>query len=184
LPVAANFKYGYAQQGNLTIERAFSNSWKVSVGYQFTRGHSPESASRHQFDRSPAAVTERIERRTFRAEREQSVTVVVPSGAPNSCVNQGSGSIFLIAPGALGQGFAAPNCNAAAAVGFVGTPAYFNFFRPSGPNPSFAVATPGRLRHTGGIGAACGISDGLRSSGAVQQRRLRNSRMRARGTTR
>jgi hypothetical protein len=53
-------------------------------------------------------------------------------------VSTGSGSIFLIAPGALGQGFAAPNCNPAAVVGFVGTPAFFNFFRPSGPNPSFA----------------------------------------------
>ncbi|HEX8879824.1 MAG TPA: hypothetical protein VF749_07335, partial [Candidatus Acidoferrum sp.] len=66
------------------------------------------------------------------------LTVAVPTGAPNSCVNQGSGSIQLIAPGVLGQGFAANNCPAAAAVGFVGTPAFFNFFRPSGPNPSFA----------------------------------------------
>src|SRR5256885_3603321 len=53
------------------------------------------------------------------------------------------GSIFLIAPGALGQGFAAASCNPAAAVGFVGTPAFFNFFRPSGPNPSFAGLVPG-----------------------------------------
>jgi hypothetical protein len=60
-------------------------------------------------------------------------------------VNQGSGSIFLIAPSALGQGFAAPNCNPAAAVGFVGTSAFFNFFRPSGPNPSFAgLVAPGQ----------------------------------------
>jgi len=43
----------------------------------------------------------------------------------------------------LGQGFAAPNCNPAAGVGFVGTPAFFNFFRPSGPNPSFAAAAGG-----------------------------------------
>src|SRR5207245_11147194 len=38
LPVAANFKYGYAQQGNLTIERQISKSWKMSVGYQYTKG--------------------------------------------------------------------------------------------------------------------------------------------------
>src|SRR5262249_19503215 len=38
LPVSADFKYGYAQQANLTIERALSNSWKVSLGYQYTRG--------------------------------------------------------------------------------------------------------------------------------------------------
>ena len=142
LPVAANFKYGYAQQGNLTIERALSNSWKVSVGYQFTKGiHLNRPVDVNSTD--PQLLSENA----FRAAASglgvsNPVTVVVPSGAPNSCVNQGSGSIFLIAPGALGQGFAAPNCNAAAAVGFVGTAAYFNFFRPSGPNPSFAAATP------------------------------------------
>src|SRR5205085_9895990 len=38
LPVAANFKFGYAQQGNLTIERDLAPSWKLSVGYQYTRG--------------------------------------------------------------------------------------------------------------------------------------------------
>src|SRR5207245_2402591 len=38
LPVAANFKYGHAQQGNLTIEHQISKSWKMSVGYQYTKG--------------------------------------------------------------------------------------------------------------------------------------------------
>jgi len=49
----------------------------------------------------------------------------------------------LIAPGALGLGFAgSPSC-AGAPVGYVGTPAVFNYFRPSGPNPSFANAYGG-----------------------------------------
>jgi hypothetical protein len=163
LPVAANFKYGYAQQGNLTIERALSNSWKLSVGYQYTRGihlnrpvdinsTDPQLLSQNAFNAAVSGLGV-----------SNPVTVVVPSGAPNSCVNQGSGSIFLIAPGALGQGFAAPNCNAAAAVGFVGTPAYFNFFRPSGPNPSFAAATPGgygtqvALAHLAGYPTGFGV---------------------------
>jgi len=38
LPVDAKFKYGYGQQGNLTIEREITGSWKMSVGYQYTRG--------------------------------------------------------------------------------------------------------------------------------------------------
>ena len=38
LPVAKNFRFGYAQQGNLTIEREIAGSWKISVGYQYTRG--------------------------------------------------------------------------------------------------------------------------------------------------
>jgi hypothetical protein len=77
-------------------------------------------------------------------------------------VNTSTGSIFLIAPGALGQGFAAANCNPAAAVGFVGTPAFFNFFRPSGPNPSFAAAAGGygtevALAHLAGYPTGFGV---------------------------
>jgi len=143
LPVAANFKYGYAQQGNLTIEREIARTWKFSVGYQYTRGThlnrpvdinstDPKLLSQNAFNAAASGLGV-----------SNPVTVVVPSGAPNSCVNTGTGSIFLIAPGALGQGFAAPNCNPAAQVGFVGTPAFFNFFRPSGPNPSFAAAAGG-----------------------------------------
>lgn len=139
LPLSANFKYGYAQQGNLTIEREIAGSWKMSVGYQYTRGihlnrpvdvnsTNPKLLDQNAFNAAASGLSV-----------SNPITVVVPSGTANTCVNQGSGSIFLIAPGALGKGFAAPNCNPAAAVGFVGTPAFFNFFRPSGPNPSFAL---------------------------------------------
>jgi hypothetical protein len=142
LPVDAKFKYGYAQQGNLTIERQIAGSWKMSVGYQYTRGihlnrpidvnsTDPKLLAQNAFNAAVSGLTV-----------SNPVTVVVPSGAPGSCVNQGSGSILLIAPGALGQGFGAPNCNTPT-IGFVGTPAFFNFFRPSGPNPSFAGAVPG-----------------------------------------
>jgi len=163
LPVDAKFKYGYAQQGNLTIEREIAGSWKMSVGYQYTRGihlnrpvdvnsTDPQLLAQNAFNAAASGLSV-----------SNPVTVVVPSGAPNSCVNQGSGSIFLIAPGALGQGFAAPNCNPAAAVGFVGTPAFFNFFRPSGPNPSFAAAVPGgygtlvALAHVAGYPTGFGV---------------------------
>jgi hypothetical protein len=158
LPVDAKFKYGYGQQGNLTIEREIAGSWKMSVGYQYTRGihlnrpvdvnsTDPKLLAQNAFNAAASGLSV-----------SNPVTVVVPSGAPNSCVNQGSGSIFLIAPGALGQGFAAPNCpfNTPAQIGFVGTPAFFNFFRPSGPNPSFTAAVPGgygtlvALAHTAG----------------------------------
>jgi hypothetical protein len=143
LPVAKNFVYAYAQQANLTIEREIAGSWKFSVAYQWTRGlhlnrpldinsTDPKLLAQNAFNAAASGLSV-----------SNPLTVVVPSGAPNSCVNQGSGSIFLIAPGALGQGFAAANCNPAAAVGFVGTPAFFNFFRPSGPNPSFAGLVTG-----------------------------------------
>src|SRR5690348_637620 len=38
LPVARNFEFGVAQQANLTIERQIAGSWKISVGYQYTKG--------------------------------------------------------------------------------------------------------------------------------------------------
>jgi hypothetical protein len=143
LPVAANFKYGYAQQGNLTIEREITSSWKMSVGYQFTRGiHLNRPVDVNSTDPKLLAQNA-LNALASGLSVSNPVTVVVPSGAPNTCVNQGNGSIFLIAPGALGKGFAAPNCNTLAAVGFVATPAFFNFFRPSGPNPSFQAAAGG-----------------------------------------
>ena len=145
LPVAKNFVYGYAQQANLTVEREIAGSWKFSLGYQWTRGlHLNHAQDVNSTD--PRLLAQNM----FNAvasglSPSQPLAVVVPGGAPNTCVNTGSGSIFLIAPSALGQGFAAPNCPTAASVGFVGTSAFFNFFHPSGPNPSFAsLVAPGQ----------------------------------------
>jgi hypothetical protein len=145
LPLGKDFVYGYANQANLTIEREIAGSWKFSLGYQRSRGvHLNHAQDVNSTD--PRLLAQNM----FNAVASglsvsQPLAVVVPGGAPNTCVNQGSGSIFLIAPSALGQGFAAPNCNPAAAVGLVGTAAFFNFFRPSGPNPSFAgLVAPGK----------------------------------------
>jgi hypothetical protein len=145
LPLAKNFVYGYANQFNLTVEREIAGSWKFSLGYQRSRGlHLNHAQDVNSTD--PRLLAQNM----FNAvasglSPSQPLAVIVPSGAPNTCVNMGSGSIFLIAPSALGQGFAAPNCNPAAAVGFVGTAPFFNFFRPSGPNPSFAgLVAPGQ----------------------------------------
>jgi hypothetical protein len=145
LPLSKNFVYGYANQANLTIEREIAGSWKFSLGYQWTRGlhlNRPQDVN----STDPKLLVQNA----FNAAASglsvgNPLTVVVPTGAPNSCVATTTGSIFLIAPGALGQGFAAANCNPAALVGFVATPAFFNFFRPSGPNPSFAgLVAPGQ----------------------------------------
>lgn len=138
LPIAKNFVYAYAHQANLTVEREIAGSWKFSLAYQWTRGlhlnrpidlnsTDPKLLAQNAFNAAASGISV-----------SNPLTVAVPSGAPGTCVNQGSGSISLVAPGVLGQGYAANGCPAAAAVGFVGTPAFFNFFRPSGPNPSFA----------------------------------------------
>lgn len=76
------------------------------------------------------------------------------------CVNTSTGSINLIAPGILGVGFAVPNC-AAAPVGFIGTPAVFNYFRPSGPNPSFQSLVPGGYSTLVGLAQSAGYPTGF-----------------------
>jgi hypothetical protein len=46
-------------------------------------------------------------------------------------------------PGVMGEGFpGSANCSTQP-IGVIGTPAFFNFFRRSGPNPSFAASFPG-----------------------------------------
>ncbi len=161
LPVAKNFVYAYAHQANLTIEREIAGSWKFSLAYQWTRGlHLNRPQDLNSTD--PKLLAQNF----FNAAASglsvsNPLTVVVPSGTANTCVSTGSGSMFLIAPGALAQGFAAAGCNPAAAVGFVGTPAFFNFFRPSGPNPSFAGLVPGGYATQVGLATLAGYPKGF-----------------------
>jgi hypothetical protein len=142
LPLSKNFVYGYAHQANLTIEREIAGSWKFSLGYQWTRGlhlNRPQDVN----STDPKLLVQNA----FNAAASglsvgNPLTVVVPSGTANTCLATGpASSIFLVAPSALAEGFAGSNsCAPANFVGFIGTPAFFNFFRPSGPNPSFATA--------------------------------------------
>jgi hypothetical protein len=147
LPVASNFKYGYAEQANLTVEQAISNSLKFSASYQYSKGihlnrpvdinsTNPVLLDQNAFNAAASGLSV-----------SNPITVVVPSGS--GCVNTSTGSIAIIAPGALGIGYAAPGCTPAAQVGYIGTPAFFNFFRPSGPNPSFAAAAGGYANQVG-----------------------------------
>jgi hypothetical protein len=139
LPTAANFKYGYATQANLTIERELGDGYKLSVAYVFTKG-THQNRPRNVNVSSPVLLTQNDVNavKSGLVNSATSITVQVPTGAVGSCQpTPFGGSIGLIAPGALGVGFNAPGC-ASAPVGYVGTPAVFNFFTPSGPNPSFA----------------------------------------------
>src|SRR5438046_3484566 len=108
LPLGKNFVYGYARQANLTIEREIAGSWKFSVGARSTRGlhlnrpqdvnsTDPHLLAQNAFNAAASALSV-----------GNPLTVVVPSGAPNSCANTSTGSILPIAPGALGQAYAEP----------------------------------------------------------------------------
>src|ERR1700676_1033616 len=143
LPIAANFQYGYAEQGNLTIEPEIAGSWKFSLGYQYTRGlhlhrpvdvnsTNPQLLAQNAFNAGAAGITV-----------SNPVTVAVPSN--DIAAGPGHCGLHLIAPQVLGVLNACPGPLAALNGQFVGTPAFFNFFRPSGPNPSFAgLVAPGQ----------------------------------------
>ena len=158
LPVAKNFQYGYAQQANLTIERVLSGTWKMSAGYQWTRGiHLNRPVDINSTD--PVLLTNNLLKADATGLTFPSpLTVAVPSTFNGACpggipvynvtssTGQPLGSIAFatptgqaLAPGVLGLGYTGQNCSGNT-VGLIGTPAVFNYFRKSGPNPSYAAA--------------------------------------------
>jgi len=141
LPVAKNFQFGYAQQGNLTIEREIAGSWKISVGYQYTKGlhlYRPVDIN----STNPQLLTENLANAGAAGLGFTTpVTVLAPSG--NIAPTGSTCGVGVVAPAVLGQLFGCPGPLAALDGRYVSTPAFFNFFRPSGPNPSFAGLVPG-----------------------------------------
>jgi len=164
LPLGKNFVYSYAHQANLTIERELAGSWKFSLAYQWTRGlHLNRPIDINSTDPKLLAQNAFVAAASgLKVSNPLTVFVPTGNGTPGSCFNTATGSILLIAPGVLGQGFAAANCpvGSPAALGFVGTPAFFNFFRPSGPNPSFAGLVGGYANEVG-LAAMAGYPQGV-----------------------
>jgi Carboxypeptidase regulatory-like domain/TonB dependent receptor len=154
IPVTKNFQYALAQQANLTVERALSRDWKFSVAYNFTHGTHLDRTININVT-NPRLLVENANNAVLSgvaAPGTNPLTISVPQGS--GCVNTATGSIDLIASSILGMGFPQQNCGGIP-VGFVSTPAVFNYFRPSGPNPSFAGVVGGyntllALAQTGG----------------------------------
>jgi outer membrane receptor protein involved in Fe transport len=165
IPVEKNFKFGYAQQANLTVERELTKDLKISFGYNYTHGlHLDRTINRNVTDPGLLVGNDANAIAIGLVPAGTSpLFVPVPAAAPNSCVatasKTASGSIFIVAPGILGQGFSSGNCTGAP-VGSIGTPAVFNFFRPSGPNPSFAALVPGGYTTLVGLAKAGGFPTG------------------------
>jgi len=152
LPVTSNFQYGYAQQVNLTVEKQFATNWTLSVGYQGTRGlHLYRPIDVNSTD--PVLLTTNLQNADAVGLGFSSpLTVAVPATPNTLCGGvvpaynvPGGGSIAFatpagpLVPGVLGVGYTGQNCGGTP-VGPIGTPAVFNYFRPSGPNPSYATA--------------------------------------------
>jgi Carboxypeptidase regulatory-like domain/TonB dependent receptor len=143
LPVTRNFTYAYAQQANLTVERQLAGSWKISIGYQWTRGlhlyrpidvnsTNPQLLDQNAFNAAASGISV-----------SNPLTVVAPSA--NMAATAGTCGVNVIAPSVLGVLFGCPTPIASLDGQYVSTPAFFNFFRKSGPNPSFAgLLAPGQ----------------------------------------
>jgi hypothetical protein len=141
LPVAKNFQYGSAQQANLTMERELAGSWKISAGYQYTHGvHLYRPVDINSTD--PQLLTSNLAFANLAGLSFTSpATVVVPGASvPQSGTNCG---LAVLIPSVLGQLASCPGPLAVLNGQFVGTSSFFNFFRRSGPNPSFAPLIPG-----------------------------------------
>lgn len=161
LPVASNFVYPYAEQGSLSVERELARSFKVSLTYTYVHGvHLNRSRNINQTD--PVALTQNFAKAVEAGLNPSSpLSVAVPLASPNSCLStSGASSVAVIAPGALAAGFTSPNCTGAP-FGYIGTPAVFNFFRPSGPNPSFAGPNAANYDQLVGLAKLAGFPTGF-----------------------
>ena len=122
LPVAQDFDYGYAQQWNLTFEREVANNWLVSVSYLGVKGNSL-NRPRNINTSDPALLIlnrDRAVQLGFAAPGINPLLVGVSDAAVFAASCDPAASVFGII--------------CFSAVGPVSSPAFFNFFRPSGPN--------------------------------------------------
>jgi hypothetical protein len=140
IPISKNFQFALSQQANLTIERQITNDWKISAGYTYIHGtHLDRTININVMN---PAILDSNAANAINAglitPGTNPLTIQVPTngGAPG-CAPTGTGSVMVEAPGVFGVGYGVPGC-AGTPVGPIGTAAAFNFFRPSGPNPSFA----------------------------------------------
>lgn len=144
LPIARNFQFAYAQQGNLTIERQLGRDYKFSISYSYTHGvHLNRPRNIDSTDPQRLAINAR-NAGLAGLSVSNPLAVVAPAASFAPGTNgPGTCGIAVIAPQALGALTGCPGPLAAFNGQFVGTAAFFNFFKPSGPNPSFAGVAGG-----------------------------------------
>jgi len=162
IPIEKNFQYALAQQANLTIERQLASDWKISLGYNYTHGTHLDHAVNINTT-NPALLISNDNNAVLAGvvtPGTNPLTVQVPSSGAGTCASSAAtGSLEVVAPGVLGAFFPVPGC-AGLPTGFVGTPAVFNYFRPSGPNPSFG-SLAGGYNNLVALAAAAGFPTGF-----------------------
>lgn len=140
LPVAQDFEYAYANQGNLTIERQLTTNMSASASYLFVGAHHlprPIDINAPRID----LQIENFRRFANRAPTSTTEALLVTAGlfpttAPGSTFANPfnpAETFAVVLPGIIVQG---PR-------GRVINPFIANFFRPSAPNYFLAIAASG-----------------------------------------
>lgn len=160
LQVDQDFEYGYAQQGNFAVERKLGQDYRIGASYTYT--HSVHLNRPRNITPSDPGRLARNFRNAFAAGIVASSPVTVAVPVANVAATAGTCALTVIAPGALGVlgGCPAAGANSGFNGRFVGTPAFFNLFRPTGPNPSFAVLAGGYANQVA-LATAAGFPTGF-----------------------
>jgi len=136
LPTEKSYVYGNAQQTNLTLERQLGTDWKVGVSYSYTHGlHLSRPRNINSTD--PTLLVANLANALAAGLPVSNPLTVAAPASPVGATASTCG-VSVIVPNVLGALNGCPSSLASLNGQFVGTAAVFNFFRPSGPNPSFA----------------------------------------------
>jgi hypothetical protein len=146
LPTEDNFRFGYAQQANLTLEHEIAGNYRLSLAYTFTHGLKL-NRPRNINTTNPTLLNTNF-RNALAAGLAVSSPISVTAPTTNLTATAGGcglqvAGIAGAAPGVLGRLNGCPAALSSLEGQPVATAAFFNFFRPSGPNPSFAALVPG-----------------------------------------
>ncbi len=144
LSVAGNFQYGYAQQANLTVEQQLGHDYKFGASYTYTHGlHLNRPRNINPPD--PALLSKNF-RNALATGLSFSSPFSVAAPATDKASTAGTcgvqvnptASVPFVVPKVLGLLNNCPGSLASLNNQLFSTAAFFNFFAPSGPNPSFA----------------------------------------------
>lgn len=136
LPVARSFQYAYAQQANFSLEQELGHNYKLTASY--TYAHAVHLNRPRDINTPDPALLATNYRNALAAGMSVSSPLTVAAPAANVAPTASTCGVAVVAPNALGALVGCPGPLAALNGQFLGTAAFFNFFRPSGPNPSFA----------------------------------------------
>ncbi|HXZ20078.1 MAG TPA: hypothetical protein VEG63_09015, partial [Candidatus Acidoferrales bacterium] len=142
LPTSGNFAYGYATQANLTIEHDFGHNFKASIGYQYTKGTHLNRP--RNINVANATLLDENFFNAVAAGQSPSTPLTVSPPAANVAPTAATCGAAVIVPSLLAVLAGCPAGPFAALNGqYISSPSAFNFFRPSGPNASFAPLVGG-----------------------------------------